>query len=373
MMRGFSLIELLVSMVMALLLANGVMEIYLSSTTLERDQEARARMQENGRLAIHLLTEELRLAGALGCLPTLAAANIHSTLQNTPATLQPALGIQGWEASSSAPAEQEVEVISTSATSHWRSTAGGALEETRGVPGSDILRVWYGASTGASLDAISPASVLTLRGSGVPVLAEGDVLLLSDCTQADWVQACHVQSGTPQMLVNSQNPAVCSPGNNPSSFVQSLAGGEVLRLQSSLFYIGKRGNLATNPPALFRRQLQRTAVAGVAEELVEGIASLQVRYGVDLDGSGVVGSGNVDAYVTADQVPDWRRVISVRISLLVQSLEDHLLPAPQAYRFDGVTYDGKPGNGSLPADTRLRRAFTTTVTLRARLTQESDP
>lgn len=365
---GFSLIELLVSMAMALTLANGVLQIYVSSTALDRNQEARARMLENGRLAIHLLAEELRLAGALGCLPMLAMGAVTSTLQYEPDTLQPELGIQGWEATTSSASlnqvvQADVPVVSTSA-GHWTGSAGSVLEETFAMPDSDIMRVWFAATTRATLAASSDAQVLTLLGSGAPEVAAGDVLLFSDCLHADWVQACEVESSAQEAVVTAMPTSTCSPGNRPDSIVQSRVGSEVLRLQSSIFYIGKRGDVATNLPALFRRPLNRSAVAGAAEELVEGVARMQLQFGVNLDADSL---NSVDAYVTADLVPDWQRVISVRINLLLQSIEDHLLSTPQAYEFDGISYDGQPGNGSLPPDTRLRQEFSTTVALRARV------
>lgn len=64
--RGLSIIELLIAMVMGLSLAAGVMQVYVGNTQTERDQEARARMQENGRFAINFLARELRMAGYLG-------------------------------------------------------------------------------------------------------------------------------------------------------------------------------------------------------------------------------------------------------------------------------------------------------------------
>jgi type IV pilus assembly protein PilW len=43
-----------------------------------------------------------------------------------------------------------------------------------------------------------------------------------------------------------------------------------------------------------------------------------------------------------------------------------MMPAPQTYVFNGVTYNGGAGNGALPEDNRLRRVFTSTITLRNR-------
>jgi type IV pilus assembly protein PilW len=96
---------------------------------------------------------------------------------------------------------------------------------------------------------------------------------------------------------------------------------------------------------------------------VEGIESLQILYGINADNDN---KKTVDAYVAADDVGDWSLVISVRISVLVQSIEDGMMPAPQTYVFNGVTYNGGAGNGALPEDNRLRRVFTSTITLRNR-------
>ncbi len=96
---------------------------------------------------------------------------------------------------------------------------------------------------------------------------------------------------------------------------------------------------------------------------MEGIESLQILYGINADNDN---KKTVDAYVVADDVGDWSLVISVRISVLVQSIEDGMMPAPQTYVFNGVTYNGGAGNRALPEDNRLRRVFTSTITLRNR-------
>ena len=68
----------------------------------------------------------------------------------------------------------------------------------------------------------------------------------------------------------------------------------------------------------------------------------------------------------SEDAKDWNDVISVRISLLMQSIEDSIVPEGQQYIFDGVTY-GPAGAGSLPTDTRVRRVFINTISLRNRV------
>ena len=363
-MRGLTIIELLISMVLGLTLAAGVTQVYVGNSQVERDQEARARMQENGRFAIYFLANELRMAGYLGCLASLAASDINSTLDSVPASFQPTTGLQGWEASGTAPglvynSTEDVAVISTA--TGWVTSGGNVLDTTNAVPGSDIVRVWSAAGTGAVINSVTPGAT-TVINSGMIHIVEGDILLLSDCERADWVQACDVTE-LGGVSINTELSSGCVPGNDTSIRVGTQAGGELAKLQGSLLYIGKSGNVATNPPGLFRRELSATATAGTAEELVEGIESMQILFGLNADNDN---KKSVDSYVIANQVTDWSRVVSVRISLLVQSIEDNMLPAPQPYTFQGVTYDGASGNGALPEDTRLRRVFTTTITLRNR-------
>ena len=90
---------------------------------------------------------------------------------------------------------------------------------------------------------------------------------------------------------------------------------------------------------------------------------MQALYGVNMDNDV---RNTVDSYLPADQVPDWTNVISIRITLLMQSIESGVVPAAQAYTFNGVTYDGGGGNGALPGDTRVRRVFSSTINLRNR-------
>lgn len=280
--RGLGLIELLIASALGLTLATGVIQIYATSSLAARDLEAGIRVQENGRLALHFLLQELRAAASPDCTAeqwlALTDTSTGSVFQN----------IRGWEAADTAPGDSHgstlhdatVEVID-SHQGNWLSTAG-TLESLSLLPGSDVIGLF------------SPCE---LEGSYTP---ENDV-----------------RHGT-------------------------------------YFYVGKRGDSADNPPSLFRQN----RASGRSEELFEGVASLQVLYGV------AQGSGNqVTDYVVASEVADWQRVSAVRISLLLQSVDGALLAAPQPYVFHGVRYDGTAGNGPAPADRRLRRAFSTTLAL----------
>lgn len=73
--QGFSIIEILISLVLGLLLSAGVISLFLSSQRTYNVTERVARMQENGRFALEMLAYELRHGNFWGQL--LAAERIE--------------------------------------------------------------------------------------------------------------------------------------------------------------------------------------------------------------------------------------------------------------------------------------------------------
>lgn len=368
---GLSIIELLIAMVLGLTLAAGVVQIYVGTSATERDQDARLRIQENGRFALNFLGNEIRMAGYLGCQGSIQGSSVNNILDAPPATLQPGTGIQGWEAGGTSPGTVNNSVANaatvSSTTAEW--TTGGAgfnIPDVQAVPNSDIMRLWGGWGNSGTVTSINNAGADPIIQAEAAVgIAANDFLIISDCEQADFVQACVVAptAGAGATTVDITLNNACNPGNVGTGIVTSAAPAEVIRLEGALYYVGKRNNDATNPPSLFRSVLSATGAAGAAEELIEGVESMQLLYGINTDQDI---RATVDTYLTADQVSNWDEVISVRISLLMQSAEDGTVPSPQGYIFDGVTYDGGAGNGALPQDERVRRTFTATISLRNR-------
>ena len=372
--QGLSLIELLIAMVLGLTLSAGVVQVYVSTTITERSQDARLRLQENGRFALNFLSQEIRMGGYLGCLGALRGLTVNNTLDSPPNSFQPEFGVQGWEADGTDPGTvnnsvADVAVVASN-TSEWTSDPGGVniIPVVNAVPNSDIIRIWSATGSAGGVTAITQGTPPTITAESAVGIQVNDFLIISDCEQADFVQACAVVAdGGGATTSTITLSTTCNPGNLAGVTISSLASGtnpaEVMLLQGTLFYVGKRGDTATNSPALFQRQLSATGTAGAAEELIEGVETMQILYGVNLDQDV---RNTVDAYLPADQVPDWNDVISVRISLLMQSIEDSIVPSAQEYTFDGVTY-GPGGAGSLPTDTRVRRVFINTISLRNRV------
>src|SRR5690606_15791490 len=65
--RGLSLVELMVAMLLGLILIAGVLQIFLGNRQAQRMEQAISRVEENGRIAMDLITQDLRVAGYYGC------------------------------------------------------------------------------------------------------------------------------------------------------------------------------------------------------------------------------------------------------------------------------------------------------------------
>lgn len=287
--RGLGLIELLIAMALGLTLAAGVMQVYAVNSQLARELEARIHVQENGRLALHYLVQELRAATYPACPQE---QRLVQAVEGSP--LPEPVNIRGWEAEGTGfgdihDSDSSVTVVDSN-QGGWLTSTDEKMVRFSLLPGSDVIQI-------------------------------NDL-----CVQSTVFTGQEQEDGG---------------------------------TQGTLFYVGKRGNAAENPPALFRRSASESD--GRAEELFEGVASLQILYGLERDDE-----HTPPDYLVASDVADWRRVRSLRISLLLQSVEDGLVAAPQPYIFQGVRYDGTVGNGPLPGDRRLRRVFTTTLALRPR-------
>ncbi len=364
-----SIVELMVALALSATLLAGVVGVFVTMFQADRTQESVSRIQESGRFALNFLSQDLRMAGYMGCSSTLDNDSIINTLASSPPSFQPDRAIQGWEADSSDPGginnSVANEAVGNTATSGWSTSGGNVLDSTQALPGTDIFRIWGADPTVDTALAVAPAGAGTaLTVNYTSSIANGDILLLSDCEVAEWIQACNTQDlgGTPQQLrLVLATGSGCSPGNNVSQQLKSTLGARVMKINGTVYYIGKRGNVATNPPTLFRRTLSSTGIAGTAEELVEGVEDMQILYGENTNDDN---NSAADRFVPADQVTTWDNVVSVRITLLVQSLEDNLVTSPQSYTFNGVIYNGTTGNGANPPDNKLRRVFTTTINLR---------
>jgi type IV pilus assembly protein PilW len=343
---GLTLVELLITLALSLILLAGLIPLLVASQTSYQLHQALAQIQETARYAASTLSRDIRMAGFRGCASRHIAYSNH--LANPPAAFTPERGIAGWEAEDSAPGSYTLashRPVTDASLSGWATSQSDTPilnPNTFAVAQSDILRIWH--TTGNRVSGTLPGT--QLQTAQTPSYATHDALLLSDCQTAALVLACNVSGKTTELAcaANASRPAT-SPAD----------GWQIWQAAGWLYYVGKRSRQATHPPTLYRRMISKYATAETAQELAEGVESLQIRYGEDTNGDHLV-----DQTVTADQVSDWQSVLNVQIDLLVRSLNPVLATdEPQQLTFNGVDLTAQDGY--------LRYPFSLSITLRNRI------
>lgn len=323
---GVSVIEVMVAVAISLILLAGVMQIFLTNKHSYRVQEAFSRLQENGRYAVQFLVQDIRMAGFFGCSSGVHAprniVNLDGVAGADPIAEFNGNGLLGLEATDLP--------LTLNPTTTLSSVYGG----------SDILQIKRATNTGIHLDGPMTAANANIKldaATATGMFHDDDILFVTDCEKADIFAANNV---TPNgAFITIAHPMSVNIDNFLSKVYQEDA--EVMRMLVNTYYVDTN---SAGVPALFRASMGNNASI-TPEELVEGVENMQLLYGVDSDDDGVV-----NKFVTSASVTDFTKVLTVRITLTVRTIEDNI--ASQ------VTAAG---------DKRLRRSFTTSVTIRNRV------
>ncbi len=376
--RGLSIVELMVALTIGLIIVIAVERIFVTSSGTFRATEGLSRAQETGRFAIEFMSRDIRMAGNLGCIrDTLIIDNLNTG--GSPYDF--GRGIQGFEYAGTAPGNTYT--ISsenpTNTTGGWAPALDTALVPPGAIPGSDVLVIRR--MDGRPLRRATPindSAMVFLDSSESVNIRDGDILAITDCDKTSVFQVTSTTVAGPRL--NVVHAASGTPGNRcpvwaPPACPEQEYGNsaEVSKLLTVAYFIG-RG--ASGEPALFMAMLQPggAGTAMVSSEMLEGVESMQILYGLDQDND-----GSAETYMTADQVealtvanPDtgWPQVLSVRLSLLVRST--HVKGTAARAELDTNTYLLAGSTAATATtidpfdDKRRRRVFNATIQLRSR-------
>ena len=381
---GVSLIELMVALAIGSLLILGLTQVFSASRAASITAEGISRVQENARFAIDFLQRDIRMAGHFGCVNDQAhwVKNTGDLVNHLDAT-NPALNfhasITGYEAAGTAPGQS---VILGAATGTWSPALPAGIAALNPLPGSDIISLRYLAEEGVpanGLTAVSNNTQVSFPGARRSALTSGGVATptlfgVADCTSVEIFSGTHTAGGATDTVLSTGLLSTTLPdgtvvhGEFSGKFISTADGGntQLFRAESLVYYVGTG---TSGEPSLFRARAG-TSGGYVAEELVEGIESLQFLYG--RDATAVISQenpplGNVTLQDPASGLgatdAQWRRVGLVQVGLLARSPTPAAPVGPAATtRVLGVAF-----NPPATADARYRNSYEVTVALRNRL------
>lgn len=349
--RGMTLVELMVTIVIALLLMAVIGSVYVAGKRSFNYQNATARVQERARFAMEQISQSIRTVGFQGCgsLTTKVGnmtwnASWDSTLPGAEAH---------WWLLNAMPLRAYSAIPSSAPTAHFAAAETGK--------GDLLITLHPDAATERGLTAaVATDGAITVTDHA---FANGDILVAYDCSRLVVFQKTggstttieHAASGTPG---NCQDSFATTCASGGTSFGLS-AGGFVSKLTAEAYYIAP-ASTGTGSSLWRRRSITDSANANttVAEEIVPGIEGLRVRLGLDTNDD-----KTADRYVRPASVgaTEWGNVVGARIELLAASDEAGLASTAQT----GIQLDGD-ASARDTSDRRLYRVYSSTINLRNR-------
>lgn len=330
---GFSLTELMVAVTIGLIILAAVAGLFVNTNKASNNQNRLARVQENGRFAMYYLLRDLRMTGYMGC-----QSDVTDHLTNDLATTT---GFYFGTANLATPIEG-IDDVTSGTTPAWAPSGSTTL------PAS----VWTGTAAAIAkpdliairrVDTASMQQITTQMASLTDKLTlnsttnfqNNEVVLVADCTKADLVQ------------VNVTNSTQLAPATALSKQYDTAT--TVLPYSTRTYYIRANKN---GVPSLYRDDNGAGAV-----ELVEGIESLKILYGVATPPNIQPSYYRKASAMSAN---DWKNVVSIKLGILART------PNSKDTDIDNNTYDV---NGTVLGpfnDRNSRRVFTATALLKDR-------
>lgn len=334
--KGFTLIELMVAMVISLFLLGGMIFLFINNKDTYNVQNSLARIQENARFALQQTTQLLHTAGYIGD------------------------NYQSWNTTASIDASATITAIANECYNDLNSRWAVPMLPV----GTSLISDTFPAKITAQNNSNSfyagciPAADY-LAGTDVLSMHLTGPLAITDANMKGG--GLYVRSDLNNAIVFRCSADGCGP---PADDPTSGSTAATYQVRASVYYIRPYSKtVGDGIPTLMRTYLTAQGTI-TSEPLVEGVAHMQIQLGIDSDADGIVdryvdaSDGSLGDFRTPDNMNKWDKVKTVRIWLLLRSieLEANYTPAQASYTM---------GDQNVNTVMGFRyRMFTTTITLR---------
>ena len=426
-MAGLSLIEMMIALVMALIVAAGIITVFASTSSSNKVQAQMAALQEEGRFAIQSLRSDLANANGAYCSnsggnagatssglyldalrsPTIyakAAINFTDNTLTLPAptqaySLPSSIFMRGYDCTTTActPVDPNTTVpaippmgplvgnrvlgADVLTIRYLKPGSGWAISPSGGTPGSTI--------TAASDGTVSSITLSPLTGTEAPASDfTGTFAMLADCSNAQVFAVTDASGVLTPTGANYASPLDISKGAAPRVFDFTND------FQTITYYLKVVCANGTPPCSGTKTGELERRINGVDQPLVRGVERLDFRYGI-INANGdtqFLTANEVDTGVTTGgaSIPCppgvsidggmgsagclWRAVQTIEVHILMdgQTPLYTLTPAETYYVYtpDGAIKPTAPSAHTVTPASQgfpnqvLRREFTTVVALR---------
>lgn len=317
---GFSLIELMVATTLTLLIVVALGALFANNSASRREIDSSGQQIENGRYAMELLRNDVRLAGYYGEFVP-AFGGVSWQLPANPCDPDPTPAKLGWNAT-------DATVPVPISGYEGQDAAIGALSPqciSNRVPNSDVLVVRRASTTASA----APPTV-----ANTPFLQVS--LQSPKCTAAE-----------PAFVLDT----VRSPNPFTLRRRDCTAASLVRQYLVHIYYVSSCDDCTLNDGVPTLKRVELAAGGMTTTSLAQGIADLRIEYGQDTGNDGFPDTYAKCGAATCTAA-DWANVMTVKVHLLTRNME----PTP-GYT-DSKTYDmGLSGTLAASAFSAAERAY----------------
>ena len=358
--KGLSLVEMMIALLLGAVVSVGVIQLFGANSDTYDLMQGQSRMQESARFSLSFISRAVQEAGYKGCFST--TNDVYSTIQpptNIPYEFNVLRGLQGYDGQNATTWLPALTDLDTAFVT------GNAIDTSQVLGGTDVLTVRYASQNGAQLIADMPTSSedvqVEIPSTGLE-FALNDLVLISDCEKSTVFRITTLTQDSPaagDATIGHDTDDVDATRNSVTKLAEVNTYDQdavVAAIRTNTFFIAPGtgvNNVGDTPLSLWRKYGTDAPV-----ELVEGIEDLQILYGVDSDND-----GTPNQYTTANLVTDYGQVVTVRITVTANSVDDvggtstptHgcIASGGEQKCINGVNYDGL-----------VRRTFHQTVQVR---------
>lgn len=301
--RGFTLVEWLVAMLLGLFLLAGVFTVFVMSRSNSEDAFDQGELQENGRLAIRLISQDIKWAGFFGAY-TGQSTQVGSSLSlSTGSTILSASDCLDERSVGSLPSPLgPIRGLWVSRVSASKGLSGfTCIDANDRVANSDVI------------------SIKRLVGRPIPA-SEG------------------LDTNRFYMATNSQEARVIK-GSETRPLFGANNESQIWEYQHYIYYLSQEDGI----PVLRKRYLTvNGGSALIGGAMAEGVEHMVLMYGVD---DSLIPDGRIDRYMSTDQMTTQRwnegRVLGARLFLLIRAArESSRYKNNNSYQLGNITVNG---------------------------------
>ena len=299
--RGFTLIELMIAMLLGLIVIGGVTSVFLANQQTYRTNTALGEVESSTRIGFELMARDIRDAGLTACGNTTRVANVVNN------------GGGAWWLNWN----NAVIGYDTTQTDPSVTTGTAAGQRVAGTASIMLLGI---ADSGLSVASENAHSANFKLNETTSDLQTGDIILVCNPDHATIVQITSYNSSNVTLVHNDGNPVTpgnCSKGLGYPTDCSSSNGNtysfgpnsQIAKLAAADWFVGYN---SVGGKSLFRTglsNLTQTSTTTSTTEMVRNVVDMQVNY---------LQSPNT-SFKSASSITNWKAVTAVQVTLTVQS------------------------------------------------------